>query len=298
MTSRAGAPPAQPVGERRAHGDPRTEPGRCRGGRPGSCCEVLDGGNAPVRSRRARAGGRCSRIKGAIASPSTHGRRHESRRQDDSRAFGVSRRLRGQERRSGEESRRPRASVARRRDAGAESRADEDRPGRLRARRLGDALGSSHRPRRREEHGLAALCCSVDARMRTSTASGRGKRTILHGGAEQQAEVRRLGTLEEPPPWSNSRLPSPRRATGPWLRSRSNREAISSFSAAVSSSGRLIHHGLVDEYVLLHPSAGHEDTRAPPVLARRRRTALRLVDAKASPSGVVITNYQSRPEES
>jgi dihydrofolate reductase len=102
-------------------------------------------------------------------------------------------------------------------------------------------------------------------------------------------------TLEEPLPWSNSSLlPGEAKGAVAALKEQSGSDLV------VLGSGQLVetlmHHGLVDEYVLLiHPL----------VLGSGRRlfsgagalTALRLVDAQASPGGVVIANYQSRPED-
>ena len=103
-------------------------------------------------------------------------------------------------------------------------------------------------------------------------------------------------TLEEPLPWSNSRL-LPGEATGAVaaLKEQSGSDLVVLGSGELV--GTLMHHGLVDEYVLLiHPLVLGSGRRL--FSAAGARTSVRLVDAKASPSGVVITNYQSRPEES
>ena len=99
-------------------------------------------------------------------------------------------------------------------------------------------------------------------------------------------------TLEELP-WSNSRL-LPGEATGAVaaLKEQSGSDLVVLGSGELV--GTLMHHGLVDEYVLLiHPLGLGSGRRL--FSAAGARTALRLVDA-ASPSGVVIANYQSRPE--
>jgi dihydrofolate reductase len=102
-------------------------------------------------------------------------------------------------------------------------------------------------------------------------------------------------TLEEPLPWSNSRLLAGEAAEAiAALREQPGSDFV------VLGSGELVQtlmrHGLVDEYVLLiHPlvlGSGRRlfsDTGA--------RAALRLVDAKASPSGVVIASYRSGAED-
>jgi dihydrofolate reductase len=101
-------------------------------------------------------------------------------------------------------------------------------------------------------------------------------------------------SLEEPLPWSNSSVLAGEAA-----------EAVAALKEqpgsdlVVLGSGELVQtlvrHGLVDEYVLMvHPlvlGTGRRlfsDTGA--------RFALRLVDAKASPSSVVIATYQSGAE--
>jgi dihydrofolate reductase len=102
-------------------------------------------------------------------------------------------------------------------------------------------------------------------------------------------------TLEEPLPWSNSRLLAGEAA-----------EAVAALKEqqgsdfVVLGSGELVQtltrHGVVDRYVLLiHPlflGSGRRlfsDTGA--------RAALRLVDVKGSPSGVVIATYHLEPRD-
>jgi dihydrofolate reductase len=58
----------------------------------------------------------------------------------------------------------------------------------------------------------------------------------------------------------------------------------------------LMRHGLVDEYVLLiHPLVLGSGRRL--FFGTGAHAALRLVDAKASPSGVVIATYQPGAED-
>jgi dihydrofolate reductase len=97
-------------------------------------------------------------------------------------------------------------------------------------------------------------------------------------------------TLREPLPWANSTLLNGDAADSvPSLKERLARDVV------VLGSGELVQtlalNGLVDEYVLLiHPlvlGSGRrlfDDTGAP--------TTLQLVDAKTSPSGVLITTYR------
>jgi dihydrofolate reductase len=102
-------------------------------------------------------------------------------------------------------------------------------------------------------------------------------------------------TLEEPLPWSNSSvLAGEASGTVAALKEQPGDDLV------VLGSGELVQtlmrHGLVNEYVLLvHPlvlGSGRRlfaDTGA--------RASLRLVDATASPSGVVIATYRPGAEE-
>jgi dihydrofolate reductase len=96
-------------------------------------------------------------------------------------------------------------------------------------------------------------------------------------------------TLEKPLPWSNSSLLAGEAA-----------EAVAALKAqpgsdlVVLGSGELVQtlmqHGLIDEWVLMiHPLVLGSGRRL--FSETGDRAALRLVDAKASPSGVVIATY-------
>jgi dihydrofolate reductase len=117
----------------------------------------------------------------------------------------------------------------------------------------------------------------------------------VHPGAELEPEIRRLQDAREALPRSNSSLLAGDAA-----------EAVAALKEqpggdlVVLGSGELVKalvpHGVIDGYVLLiHPL----------VLGRGRRlfsrdgarAALRLVDVKASPSGVVIATYRSGAED-
>jgi dihydrofolate reductase len=102
-------------------------------------------------------------------------------------------------------------------------------------------------------------------------------------------------TLEEPLPWRNSSLLAGEAA-----------EAVAALKEqpgsdlVVLGSGEfvqtLMRNGLVDEYVLLiHPLVLGSGRRLFPDTCAR--AALRLVDAKATPTGVVIATYLSGAED-
>ena len=102
-------------------------------------------------------------------------------------------------------------------------------------------------------------------------------------------------TLEEPLPWSNSSLLAGEAA-----------EAVAALKEqpgndlVVLGSGELVQTlvglGLVDEFVLLiHPLILGSGRRLFSDIGAR--LALRLVDAKASPSGVVIATYHREPSD-
>jgi dihydrofolate reductase len=97
-------------------------------------------------------------------------------------------------------------------------------------------------------------------------------------------------TLEEPLPWSNSRL-----LAGDVAEAVAALREQPSNDLVVLGSGELVQtlrrHSLVDEYVLLiHPLVLGSGRRL--FADGGPRAALRLVDAKTSPSGVVIATYR------
>lgn len=102
-------------------------------------------------------------------------------------------------------------------------------------------------------------------------------------------------TLEEPLPWSNSSvLAGEASATVAALKEQPGDDLV------VLGSGELVQtlmrHALVDEYVLLvHPLVLGSGRRL--FANTGARASLRLVDATASPSGVVIATYRSGAEE-
>jgi dihydrofolate reductase len=102
-------------------------------------------------------------------------------------------------------------------------------------------------------------------------------------------------TLTEPLPWPNSTL----------LRGDIG-DAVAALrqepgnELQVMGSGELIqalmHHNLIDEYMLLiHPLVLGDGRRL--FSANGARTALRLLNAQASPSGVVIATYETAAED-
>jgi dihydrofolate reductase len=102
-------------------------------------------------------------------------------------------------------------------------------------------------------------------------------------------------TLEEPLPWSNSSLLAGEAAAAvAALKEQPGSDLV------VLGSGELVQtlmrHGLVDEYVLLiHPLVLGSGRRL--FFGTGAHAALRLVDANASPSGVVIATYQPGAED-
>jgi dihydrofolate reductase len=102
-------------------------------------------------------------------------------------------------------------------------------------------------------------------------------------------------TLGEPLPWINSSLLAGEAAQSV----AAFREQLGS-DLVVLGSGELVQtltrHGLVDEYVLLiHPLVLGSGRRLFADIGAR--VALRLVDAKASPSGVLIATYQQEARD-
>jgi dihydrofolate reductase len=95
-------------------------------------------------------------------------------------------------------------------------------------------------------------------------------------------------TLEEPLPWNNSSL-----LAGEAVEAVATLKEESGSDLVVLGSGELVQtlmrNGLVDEYVLLiHPLVLGSGRR---LFDSGARAALQLVDAKASPSHVVIATY-------
>jgi dihydrofolate reductase len=101
-------------------------------------------------------------------------------------------------------------------------------------------------------------------------------------------------TLEEPLSWQNSTLLAGEAADAvAALKNESGGDLVVLGSGELVQT--LVRHGLVDEYVLLiHPLVLGSGRRLFSDIAGR--TALRLVNAEASPSGVVITTYRTGAE--
>ena len=102
-------------------------------------------------------------------------------------------------------------------------------------------------------------------------------------------------TLEEPLPWINSSLLAGEAAeTVAGLKEQPGRDLVVLGSGELAQT--LMRHGLVDEYVLLiHPLVLGSGRRLFPETGAR--AALRLVDLKGSPSGVVIATYHLEPRD-
>ena len=98
-------------------------------------------------------------------------------------------------------------------------------------------------------------------------------------------------TLSEPLPWSNSTLlKGDAREAVARLKQELDKDLVILGSRELVQS--LMQHQLIDEYVLLiHPLLLGSGSRLFP--AEHPFTALRLVDVKTTPSGVVVATYQS-----
>jgi dihydrofolate reductase len=98
-------------------------------------------------------------------------------------------------------------------------------------------------------------------------------------------------TLSEPLPWSNSTLLSGDAIEAvARLKKELDKDLVVLGSRALVQS--LMRHQLIDEYVLLiHPLVLGSGNRLFP--EGQRMHALRLVDVKTTPTGVVVASYQS-----